>query len=87
MSACRPRQRRARSPRPNAYVPHKPKHQLLHRTMTYTPSPSRRPVVARRARPALHPVALAAMLALTGTGAHERATRGMHARVRRTAES
>ncbi len=36
--------------------------------MTYTPSPSRRPVVARRARPALHPVALAAMLALTGTG-------------------
>ena len=42
--------------------------------MTHTTSQPRRPVVILRARPTLHPVALAAMLALTGTGvAHAQA--------------
>lgn len=42
--------------------------------MTHTTSQPRRPVAVLRARPTLHPVALAAMLALTGTGvAHAQA--------------
>lgn len=42
--------------------------------MTHTTSQPRRPVVVLRACPTLHPVALAAMLALTGTGvAHAQA--------------
>ena len=48
--------------------PHTFKHPLPHRTMTHTTSQPRRPVVVLRACPTLHPVALAAMLALTGTG-------------------
>ena len=54
--------------------PHTFKHPLPHRTMTHTTSQPRRPVVVLRARPTLHPVALAAVLALTGTGvAHAQA--------------
>lgn len=54
--------------------PHTLKHPLPHRTMTHTTSQPRRPVVVVRARPTFHPVALAAMLALTGTGvAHAQA--------------
>ena len=54
--------------------PHTLKHPLPHRTMTHTTSQTRRPVVVLRACPTLHPVALAAMLALTGTGvAHAQA--------------